>query len=120
VDSAALAGLLMKIYSSGLLELHLVPSRFTLRVSERPRAFSLARFQARSGSRVTTLRHSTVDIEDALGLQLVTFLDGTRDRTRLLKDLETSVEPSQRAGALREEELDKSLNGLARLALLEA
>ena len=81
-DAATLAGLLMKIYSSGLLDLHLVPSRFTLRVSERPRAFSLARLQARSGSRVTTLRHSTVEIEDALGLRLVTLLDGTRDRTR--------------------------------------
>jgi hypothetical protein len=113
--SAALADLLLKIYHSGLLELHVVPSRFTLEASERPRAFSLARLEAGSGSLVTTRRHTTVELDDALGRRLVTLLDGTRDRAALLKDLEAAVN-----GPLQAEDLERSLTGLARLALLEA
>ena len=113
--SEALADLLLKIYASGLLELHAVPSRFTLEASERPRAFSMARLQAGSDSFVTTLLHSTVGLDDALGRRLVTLLDGTRDRALLLKDL-----ASETSGPLRAEDLERSLTGLARLALLEA
>jgi SAM-dependent methyltransferase len=113
--SAALADLLLKIYASGLLELHVVPSRFTLEASERPRAFSLARLQAGSESFVTTLLHSTVGLDDALGRRLVTLLDGTRDRASLLRDL-----ASESSGPLQAEDLERSLTGLARLALLEA
>jgi SAM-dependent methyltransferase len=113
--SAALADLLLKIYTSGLLELHLAPSRFTLEASERPRAFSLARLEAESGSLVTTLRHTTVELDDDLGRRLVTLLDGTRDRAALLKDL-----ASESSVPLRAEDLERSLTGLARLALLEA
>lgn len=113
--SAALADLLLKIYASGLLELHVVPARFTLEASERPRAYSLARLQAESGSLVTTLKHTTVELDDDLGRGLVTLLDGTRDRAALLKDLASaSREP------LRAEDLERSLIGLGRLALLEA
>jgi SAM-dependent methyltransferase len=113
--SATLADLLLKIYASGLLELHAVPSRFTLEASERPRAFSLARLQAESESFVTTLRHTTVELDDDLGRRLVTLLDGTRDRAALLKDL-----ASESSEPLRAEDLERSLTGLARLALLEA
>jgi SAM-dependent methyltransferase len=113
--SAALADLLLTIYASGLLELHIVPLRFALEVSERPRAFALARLQAESGSFVTTGRHSTVELDDDLGRRLVTLLDGTRDRAALLKDL-----ASESNQPLRAEDLERSLTGLARLALLEA
>jgi SAM-dependent methyltransferase len=113
--SATLADLLLKIYASGLLELHAVPSRFVLEVSERPRAFPLARLQAESGSFVTTGRHSTVKLDDELGRLLVTLLDGTRDRAALLKDLASASNQPPRA-----EDLERSLTGLARLALLEA
>jgi hypothetical protein len=112
--SAALADLLLKIYTSGLLELHAVPSRFTLEAGERPRAFSLARLQAVSESLVTTLRHTSVELDDALGRRLVTLLDGTRDRAALLKEL-----ASESSEPLRAEDLERSLTGLARLALLE-
>jgi hypothetical protein len=113
--SAALADLLLKVYASGMLELHVVPSRFTLEASERPRAFSLARIEAESGSLVTTRRHTTVELDDDLGRRLVTLLDGTRDRATLLKDL-----ASESSEPLRAEDLERSLTGLARLALLEA
>jgi hypothetical protein len=113
--SEALADLLLKIYASGLLELHVAPSRFTLEASQRPRAFTLARLQAGSESFVTTLRHTTVELDDALGRRLVTLLDGTRDRAALLKDL-----ASESSGPLQADDLERSLAGLARLALLEA
>jgi hypothetical protein len=113
--SEALAGLLLKVYASGLLELHAGPSRFTLEVSERPRAFSLARLQAESGSLVTTLLHTTVGLDDDLGRRLVTLLDGTRNRAAVLKDLEAALNLP-----LQADDLERSLTGLARLALLEA
>jgi hypothetical protein len=45
----------------------------------------------------------------------VTLLDGTRDHAALLKDL-----ASESNQPLRAEDLERSLTGLARLALLEA
>jgi hypothetical protein len=97
------------------LELHVVPSRFTLEASERPQAYSLARLQAVSDSHVTTRRHTSVELDDELGRRLVTLLDGTRNRATLLKDL-----ASESSEPLRAEDLERSLTGLARLALLEA
>jgi SAM-dependent methyltransferase len=114
-SEALLADLLLKIYATGLVELHAAPSRFTLEAGVRPRAFSLARLQAESETFVTTLRHTTVGLDDALGRRLVTLLDGTRDRAALLKDL-----ASESSGPLQAEDLERSLTGLARLALLEA
>jgi SAM-dependent methyltransferase len=113
--SAALAELLLKIYASGLVELHAAPSRFTLEASQRPRAFALARLQAEGDSLVTTLRHTSVELDDDLGRRLVTLLDGTRDRAALLKEL-----ASESSEPLRAEDLERSLTGLAHLALLEA
>ncbi len=96
-DASTLADLLMKIYTSGLVELHATPSRFTLSVSERPRAFALARLEAQSGTRVTTLRHSTVELEDDVVRQLVVLLDGSRDHAAILRDLQNLAEPGQQS-----------------------
>ncbi len=64
---------------------------------------------------MTTRRHTAVELDDDLGRRLVTLLDGTRDRAALLQDL-----ASESSVSLRAEDLERSLNGLARLALLEA
>jgi len=61
---------------------------------------------------VTSLRHRSVRLEDDLGRQLVTLLDGTRDRAAL------AAEMRPHAGADVEAGLGRSLDGLARLALL--
>jgi hypothetical protein len=60
---------------------------------------------------VTTLRHSTVELQDDAVRQLVILLDGTRDRAAVLRDLKPS-QPS--------EDLERNLREMARLALLEA
>jgi hypothetical protein len=62
-----------------------------------------------------------VRIEDDLGRRLVTLLDGTRDRVALAGELRTFLADQGRPvpGDLAES-LDRSLQGLTRLALLEA
>ena len=69
---------------------------------------------------MTNLRHASVRIEDDLGRRLVTLLDGTRDRDALAAELRSAlvqrgapVPDDLRAG------LERSLQGLARLALIE-
>jgi hypothetical protein len=109
-DRKFLQHLLLNTYASGLVELHASPSSFSTEVSDRPRAFSLARFHARRGSIIPTLRHSTVEVQDQLARRLIELLDGTRDRQALLRDLGAPARP---------EDLDRNLAKLARMALLE-
>jgi SAM-dependent methyltransferase len=120
-DRAAVCGALLRSYAGNLVQLHASPPALTVEVSERPEASPLARHQARSGELVTNLRHTSVRIDDDLGRRLVVLLDGTRDRARLLDELraflrETGREPP---GDL-EDGLERSLRGLAGLALLRA
>jgi SAM-dependent methyltransferase len=104
-----LAELLLRLCISGVVELHTVPPAFTTGISERPRVYSLARLQARSEARITTLRHTTVELEDDLVRRLVLHADGTRDREELRHALGTT-----------RQDLDRNLGALARMALLEA
>ena len=60
------------------------------------------------GTRITNLRHGSVDVPDDLGRRLITLLDGTRDRAALLRELDRPAD-----------ELERSLEGLARIAVLE-
>jgi SAM-dependent methyltransferase len=106
---AQLAELLVGLCTSGLVDLHATPSRFSLLAVERPRAYILARLQAQTGTRVTTLRHASVELEDELVRRLLLLADGTRDRSRILEAM--GVTPA---------DLERNLGELARLALLEA
>jgi SAM-dependent methyltransferase len=114
--SEILPDLLLRTCASGLVELHAMPSPFSVEVSERPRASALARIQAPSGTAITTLRHSDVEIQDRLARELIRLLDGTRDRAALLRDLQ----PLAGAEPLRLEDLERNLAKLAHRALLEA
>ena len=91
------------------MQLHLWTPELTTTPSERPVASALARLQATEGTRVTNLRHATVEVADDLGRRLIRLLDGTRDRPALLLEL-----------ARPADELERSLAGLAAAALLEA
>jgi hypothetical protein len=69
---------------------------------------------------VTNLRHASVRIEDDLGRRLVTLLDGSRDRAALAAELRTHLLAQGRpVPADLADSLERSLQGLARLALLE-
>jgi SAM-dependent methyltransferase len=114
-DAGVLSHLLLKTFAAGLIELQACPSPFTAVAGERPRAFRLARHEAARGRLVTTLRHSSVDLEDATARALLRLLDGSRDRAAILSELERLTgEPVQLA------RLEAGLAAFARMALLEA
>jgi SAM-dependent methyltransferase len=119
-DRNALCDALLRSYAANLVQLHAHPPALTTTPGERPEASPLARHQARAGDMVTNLRHVSVRIEDDLGRELVTLLDGTRDRTALATDLERFLRA--RGDHLPEADLhaglDRSIQGLATLALL--
>jgi methyltransferase-like protein len=66
----------------GYFELWTCPPGFTLRIGERPVASPLARLQARTGDRLTNLRHEVVPVAP-IGRRLVTHLDGSHDHQAL-------------------------------------
>ena len=104
VEEAMLRG-----YAANFLQLHVWAPAIAAAPSDRPLASALARLQAARGTRITNLRHGTVEVPDELGRRLITLLDGTRDRAALLRELDRPAD-----------ELERSLEGLARIAVLEA
>jgi methyltransferase-like protein len=71
------------LHSTDLIEVHAFPLPFVRRPSARPVASPWVRWQARSGSQVTNMRHERVEL-DPLNQYLVPYLDGTRDAERLV------------------------------------
>jgi SAM-dependent methyltransferase len=67
----------------GACELHSGPIPVVARVSERPRAFGVARWQAERSDTVTNLRHEGVRLEDDDARTLLAAADGSRDRAAL-------------------------------------
>jgi hypothetical protein len=119
-DRRALCDALLRSYAANLVALHVDPPRPTTTPGDAPRATALARHQARAGETVTNLRHASVRIEDDLGRRLVTLLDGRRDRAALAAELRSFLgEHGRPVPDDLAESLDRSLQGLARLALLE-
>lgn len=120
-DRAAICGALLRCYAGNLVQLHTAPPDLATSIGERPEASPLARHQARSGQLVTNLRHTSVRIEDDLGRRLVVLLDGTRDRAQLLRELRAFlVDAGKEVPDDLEGGLERSLQGLAGLALLRA
>ena len=78
-------------YSSRLVELHVHRPPFVRHVGQRPVASSLARRQLSQGqTKVTNLRHERVKL-DPISQALLPYLDGTHDRTALLRQLAAHV-----------------------------
>ena len=107
-EDPAVAETLRRAYAANLVHLHVWAPDAATAPSERPVASALARLQAAEGTRVTTLRHTGVEVPDVRGRRLIRLLDGTRDRAALVRELGRPAD-----------ELERSLEGLARLALLE-
>lgn len=117
-ELALLGEALLACFAANLVRLHACPPAVATVPGERPRASPLARLQAADRELITTLRHTSVRLEDELGWVLVTLLDGTRDRAQLLAELERRL-PGGAYPALAAD-LDRSLETLASIALLEA
>jgi methyltransferase-like protein/2-polyprenyl-3-methyl-5-hydroxy-6-metoxy-1,4-benzoquinol methylase len=127
-----LADFVWKMYSAGLLDLHVYVPPFVTKVSERPVASPLARLEARDGDVITTLHHRSLRLGDSVQRGLVMLLDGSRDQDALRKDLlqlfesgvltlvddDKPVRDMQTVERRIAEETENVLGGLARAAVL--
>jgi SAM-dependent methyltransferase len=110
------AGALLRMYWSGLIELHTEPFGYSTAVPSRPVASPLARLQAAAGGpRLTTLRHTTVEIGDPIGLRFIAGLDGARTIDQVAADM--AAEFDLPVDGMKQQVLTK-LGDLVRLALL--
>jgi methyltransferase-like protein len=132
-DAAILAANLLQAfsYSLELIEFHVHAPEVTGEVTERPLASRLARVQARSSGRVTSVWHRRVEI-DGLSRLLLPNLDGQNDRSSLfhflfdlaregkisVNDGDKPAETPERAQELLVHELDITLRWLAKAGLL--
>jgi cyclopropane fatty-acyl-phospholipid synthase-like methyltransferase len=133
-EELALCKLFLALYGADLVELRTQRPSFVTAASQRPVVSPLARLQAQDGAFVTTLRHTSAEVKDDLARRLLALLDGTRDRSMLLSELQASVasrglgreevksEPTAQQPALKISlaDLEQKLSELARLALLIA
>jgi len=76
-DSDLLAAEMLQCYAAGLVELHARASPFSTEPGARPRVSPLTRYQAGRATRVTTLRHESIVVPDAIRA-LLPLLDGSR------------------------------------------
>ena len=131
-NTAALCDLLLRTYAAGIVELHCWAPPLVTQVSDRPVASPVARLENRLGKRVTTLRHTGLELSDEISRALLELLDGTRDLEALVDSLTGSVEAGNaqvrcegepvkepaRVRAILASELPLALERLARCALL--
>ena len=110
-DTGDLASALVQSHGAGFVEFRMHKARFTTEPGEKPRASALAQLQFAENERATSLRHTVVEIRDAMGKSLVRLMDGTRDRAALLAGLGAQ-------GTVTPEQLDENVRKLARLALV--
>jgi SAM-dependent methyltransferase len=113
-DPEALGEALLEGFRRERLIPHAGPLRVALEPGERPKASSLARWQAAQGPAITSLAYTTVRMEEPAARLLITLLDGTRDRDAIRAELRarTGLE-------LSASDLDNNLVELGRLFLLE-
>lgn len=116
---------LFKCYVSSVVHFSVHPTRFATEISECPKAFELARYQADRASLVTNMKHQAMDLK-GFHRQVLRCLDGTRDRSEMLDALvemnfsgeeKMSGDPEQARQAI-DRKLDESLRYLASYALL--
>src|SRR5262245_30793608 len=131
-DRVTLREILVRCFAAGVTELHVWAPSFVTYVSEHPIASPVARHQNRRMKRVTTLRHTGLELNDELSRNLIELLDGTRDFAALVEAMAAVVKAGkatlEAAGErvtdptkVREmiaEGLPSALNGLARAAVL--
>jgi hypothetical protein len=132
-DEDQLRSFLTRLYAPSLIELHALPLPYALEASERPMASPLVLWLLRNGADlVVSLRGSFVEVEGRLGRHLLGLLDGERDRDSLLTEVRKFLRrPAADSGSENGGEklpsadapdlplqLDRALNGLARLGVL--
>jgi methyltransferase-like protein len=122
-DDQFLLDTLQQSFLAGLVELHMHAPRLVARAGPRPKASPLARLEAHSGSMVTTLLHSSVQLDGEAARHALQLMDGSRDRATLADALdewarERGMEPTGER-SLRDV-LEQNLVKMARLGLMLA
>ena len=102
-------------HAMGFLDLHTWEPPMATSPGVRPLASALARIEIERGTRVTSLRHRQVEIDDPVAAAVLTYLDGTRDVAALREELSwtSPAEP------VEERRIETVLAGLAHHCLLE-
>jgi methyltransferase-like protein/SAM-dependent methyltransferase len=126
-----LAPMLVQLFLSNLVGLHVHAPSFVTRRSDRPRTTPLIQFQARTGAPVVNRLHREVPI-NALDRAVLSVLDGNRDRRGVVQAVAESVrgrrldlrgdgqaltDPAEARAAV-DEGLDACLGRLGKLAVL--
>ncbi len=106
------------MYTAGLVDLAVWRPAFVSIAGERPEASPLARLQASRGFTMATLNHATVEAGDDQVRRLVMLLDGTRNRSELMRDLAGFAPAGAADRETLDRELDRNLATVAKLALL--
>ena len=121
-EPAPLAEILFEAYRAELLEAYTNPPQFAANACEQPAASLLARVQAQQGTLVTSLRHTTVELEDTTDRCLLLLLDGSRNRDALVNGLRAFLRSLAKpeAGGISIELLEMRLERLVKQALLLA
>ncbi len=86
-----LAADLLKLYQAGILDVHRYAPSLASAISERPKATSLVRLQARENPWVTNQWHTPVAL-NPFDRRLVQILDGANDRAALEAEMARLVE----------------------------
>ena len=123
-----LASDVLQCHAAGLVELRTRPSDFVVTPGKQPVASALARWQARQGlPNMTSLRHETVTVDPTVA-RLLPLLDGSRDRSAICRSVAAwatgrseGLKLSGKTLAWRvDDQVDRTLDSLARAALLQA
>jgi SAM-dependent methyltransferase len=87
-EQTLLAQVLLAAHDTGLVEVHAFRPHWASEVSDRPRASPLLRLQLRQGrDHVTTLRPTTLLVDQPLWRELFALLDGSRNRDMITAQL---------------------------------
>lgn len=121
--------ILLQIALAGdMIELHSYAPQAPAVAAERPRVNRLARWQLKDANNVLTLLNKDLKLNDKISRRLVEFMDGTRTRSELERELQPFIEQVDDLSEKEKSELrrnltnwiDDSIKDLARLGLFEA
>lgn len=91
-ETSTLGEVLVAAFEIGLVTLYCDPPHFAASAGDRPRISPLARLQIEAGQDlVASLRPSMARLDNGVTIELVQLLDGSRDRTMILRDLSTRM-----------------------------
>ena len=102
-------------HALGFIDLHTWEPPMTTVASDRPLASALARIEIAAGTRVTSLRHRPVELDDPVAAVVLARLDGTRDLAMLVDEVNRAIT----GASVARDGVGAVLRGLAHHCLLE-